>query len=487
MTNKMHLHASKVASYFCCSLLAGINLIWLSACSQKNPHANLQYPSKTRSGVSYVATTPPINPIAWWQQLHDRQLDDLIQHALANNQSIQSAKATITVAQAQLKAAQYAWLPTLNASGNVFIAQSFQPAIDAQGLFQQPKNRRFSNITKIKLNNYFGGFLPTYSVNILNDVYNIRSAKASLAIQQANLLAGQLSVISQVAGTYFMLISQRQQLQLETELVNTLKTMRNLDRAQYRIGTSSLEAVENDAQLLAAEAAKLPDIASVVAQSENTLHLLCNENPAALRTQRRIQSLDTTVLMPKRLSSAVLRNRPDIMIAYHQVQISQAQLGISYSVFFPTFKLDTALEGASFSLANILKLNATFWAAKLSTPMTLLNASAFANVQAAKANILVTYGNYLQTLRQAFSEVDTGLTHQKNSQLSYQHSHEASLAAQHLYQLARSKYQTGYKDYRTVIDAKINWLLARLQEVQAKAQLLDDAVLVYQAIAAGDE
>ncbi|WP_454782103.1 TolC family protein [Legionella sp. WA2022007384] len=446
-------------------------------------HEKVSYPKSTRSGVKYLNNQADLSRFAWWKKLHDPELNQLMAQALACNDSIRSSYATIEQAQAQLKAAQYAWIPTLDGSGTGFTGGTWNTHITPKG--QLANNPFFGNISNLRFRGYNAGFVPGYTLNILNNISNIKAAKASLAMEEAQTQSIKLSIISQMSGTYFMLLSQREQLAVEKALSGDLRKLRQLEQIRFKKGASNIEAITNLDQQIAQEEANIPLIENIAAQSENTIRLLLNQNPGPITTHRSLFSLNTSHLIPKSLPSAVLKNRPDIMIALNNLRMAQAQIGVAYSAFFPTIALTSLIGGASVDLTHILKLSTNIWIAEAAASTKILNASSYQNIKAAKAGFKAIYYDYLGTLHSAFVDVDDALTNEQKNNLSYIQTQKGYLAAQKAYAIAKAQYKAGARDYRNVINAKINLDRSKLNLIQQKAQLLDSLVQVYNAVAGG--
>ncbi|WP_172468404.1 TolC family protein [Legionella gratiana] len=467
----------KIILLYLCAILLG------SCCKNCIVQEKVTYPKSTRSGIKYVNDTTFLSQLAWWKKLHDPQLDQLMYQALASNYQIKSSYATIEQAQAQLKAAQYAWIPTLDGTANGFAGRAWNSHITPQGhLVRDPF---VSSLSNLRFKGYHTGFVPEYTFNVLNNINNIKSAKASLELQKALTQATKLGIISQMSGAYFMLLSQREQLAMEKALCRDLKKLRHLEQVRFQKGASDLELVTNLDQQLAYEETKIPQIESVIAQSENAIHLLLNGNPGPISTNRTLLSLNLDNLIPKQLPSSVLKNRPDIMIALNNVKIASSQIGVAYSVFFPTISLTGLVGNASIDLTHLLKLSTNLWIAQAAASMKIFNASSYQNIKSAKANFKATYYDYLETLHAAFADVDNALMAEQKNRLSYLQAYRGYLAAKEGYALALAQYKSGAKDYRNVVNAMINLDRSKLSVVQEKAQLLDSIIQVYNAVAGG--
>lgn len=468
--------------------LFSLLILLLAGCGEPKfltDEKNLHYPKRTRSGVNFVPSETDLRRMAWWQKLKDPLLNQLIVTALCSSDQVKSSAATIEQAKAQLKAAYYAWLPTLDANVDGFAGRTWHTRAKPMGPLA--RNALFSNFSNPKFQGYDAGFAPGYSVNILNNISNINSARASLAINQALDQSTKLTIISQMSGAYFMLLGQREQLRIEHALCRDLRTLRQLEQIRFNSGASDISTLINLDQQLAAEEAKIPPIESVISQNENTIQLLLNQNPGSVKTEQSFLSLKPDHLIPQNLPSAVLKNRPDIMIAYNNLKIADANIGIAYSAFFPTLSLTNLIGKASIDLRHLLKLSTNLWLAQAVASTKILNASAYQNVKAAKASFSATYFDYLHTLRQAFVDVDNSLTLAQKNEKAYLLTEKVHIAAKKAYELALRQYKAGATDYRNVINAKINLEHQQLSLVQEKAQFLDSLVQVYNAVAGGYE
>ncbi|KTD40251.1 TolC family protein [Legionella parisiensis] len=446
-------------------------------------HEKVNYPKSTRSGVKYINDKANLSRLAWWKKLKDPELNELISQALACNHSIRSSYATIEQAQAQLKAAQYAWIPTLDATASGFTGSTWNTHLTPRG--QLANNPFFSNFSHPKFRGYYAGFVPGYTLNILNNINNVKAAKASLAIEQAQTQSIKLGIISQMSGAYFMLLSQREQLAVEKSLTSDLQKLRQLEHTRFQKGANDIAIITNVDQQIAQEEATIPQIERVIAQSENTIHLLLNQNPGPIAAHRSLLSLNLNHLIPKSLPSSVLKNRPDIMIALNNLKMAQAQIGVAYSAFFPSIDLTGLVGGASVDLTNILKLSTNIWIAQAAGSTKIFNARSYQNIKSAKAGFKAIYYDYLETLHSVFADVDDSLTNEQKNNLAYLQTQKAYLAAQKAYDIALAQYKAGAKDYRNVINAKINRDRSKLSLIQEKAQLLDSIVQVYNAVAGG--
>lgn len=441
------------------------------------------YPKVTRTGVPYINDQQDLSRVEWWKKLNDSTLNNLISNALANNNQIKIAQAHILQAQAELKEAEYAWIPTLAFGGNGFLGRTWDTSITPEGQFAQTP--LFSNHGNFRFQGYYAGFLPTYSFNILQNTNLTKLARFSLAKSQAIMQATRLSIISQITGSYFMLLSQKAQKQRKLQLISDLKSLRKLEKVRYEAGGKDPQGVNALDQEIAKQESVIPQINNAMMSTENAIRVLVDENPGPVPSYNSIDKLPIDGIIPSCLPSAVLKNRPDLMIAAKQVKMAGARVGVAYSAFFPNISLTSLIGSASLELVHLLQLSANYWLPRLAASSQILNMSDYQKIKAEKANYYAAYYDYMGTLRSVFADVDDSLTNHEEAQMSYEQSLAVIRAARKNYEIAMVQYNAGAKNYSSVLNSKVNLDNAQLNRVEKKASLLDSIVRVYQVVGGG--
>ena len=462
-------------------------LLLLNGCKgvPMHPPLDLSTPKMTRNGLKIQDNPEDISHFMWWKKMHDPVLNQLIQEALKNNNQLEMAQANILQAQAKLKQARFAWLPTLGVSGNGFVGGGWDSSFNPEGALAQIPS--LSKMGSIHFRGYYSGFVPSYSLNILANIHNNKFATASLAMQKATYLSTRLSIISQISGSYFMLLGQQAQLGEQAQLVRDLKHLRHLEFVRYQAGASDLSTVTSLDQQIVNNEASLSSIENSIAQVENAIALLLNQNPGTIKTHQSIQALSIQGLIPSCLTSGVLKNRPDIIMAGENLRMSGANLGLAYANFFPSISLTGLLGGASVELSHLLKLSTSFWIAQAMASMPILNGANYEQINVGKAGYTAAYFSYAQTVRAAFADVDNSLTNQQKINAILANKTTALAASKRSYRLCLARYNAGAKDAREIANAKLTVDYAVLDLNQAKMQQLDSIVEVYQALGGGSK
>lgn len=418
-----------------------------------------------------------LSHLAWWNKLNDPRLNQLIKQALAKNTQLLEAKEKTLQAKAQLKAAYAAWLPTLSVAASGITAQGWDSHMTS--------NAGLTSLDSINTNAGYAGFMPAYSLNVLETMNNTRMAKASLAMQRASYHALRLSIISQTAGAYFSLVGQKEQVQHQKDYIVHLKKLYQLEYVRFKDGASDRSVMVALDQDIADSEAKRASLEYSVTHNQNALQLLIDQAPGVLAVNQSLARLDTNAVIPPDISASVLKYRPDIMIAKERLNKAHALVGLSYAAWFPNITLTGLLGGASLDLTQLLKLTTGLGAAQMAAQMSLFNAPAYQQIQASKAGVKAAGYSYLYTLRAALVDVENNLT-------QYEKKHEAAIlqlngyhAVLRAYSLVMARYQSGLVDRRALLRAQLKVDQAQMNWTAAKIDELYALVGVYQALAGG--
>lgn len=435
-------------------------------------------PSALRSGIQITPDGSDFSTYAWWEKLNDQQLNKLIAEALNNNHDIQIAMANVEHAEAQLRSARYAWLPTLDAQGG---------GIGAGGIDSTFTNKGNSNFAGGlgRLSVAYGGFVPSYTLNIFAVLNQTRVAEASLEIQRGIFNAVRLTIIGQVAGSYFNLLIARRELLLQEQKLAYLAQLKQAHQARFRAGASNASPLFESEKLLKQAQASLASVRDDIARTENAIQILTGKLPGGIDTKQNPLNLNTNGLIPGELPSGVLHQRPDLLIAENGLRVANAQIGIANAAFFPNISLTGILGGASVMLSNLFTAQGGFWAATAAVSMPVLNARKVAEVSAAEAKQKAAYANYLQTVKAVFSDVDNQLTGLQFANTRYTEYRLAKESAVKAKGIAQARFNVGATDIRNLLEAELSLTEAERSLNNSKSQQLSQLVTTLQSLAVG--
>ena len=411
----------------------------------------------------------------WWEQFNDPVLSKLVVYTLAHNPTIQQQIGSIIQAQGNLQAVEMAWVPTLG----------FSPGYRAAGTYTGVPSSGASNYTVGGNAGYFLDFVPSYSLNIMQQLQQQEAAKAGLSLAKYQKDAMRMTIIGQVVGSYLSLRGYDYMLIIRQQLADDTAKQYELGKEQYKEGYISLLTLQNYQQQYETAKAQVPIMQNNVVATRNAIRVLSNKNPGDLARGLDFNQIPTGGLIPVNLPSTVLRARPDIRQMESGLVQANANIGVATSQFFPTLSLTGNTGLASTGLGTLFNAGSDFWQTQANLLMPLLNLSIFGQIKGAKGIYYQAYWNYINTVRTAFSQVDSGLSGHDKLTKSYKDQAEAYKASVTAYNLEDGRYKQGLDSLMPVLQYKIQMEQTALILAGSKTNQLQTIVTLYQALAAG--
>lgn len=397
--------------------------------------------------------------LAWWKQFNDSSLTNLIESGLKNNLDINIALSNLEQARGQLTQVKLSWLPVVNLYGGY----SSNPAFGDIGTFY--------------------GIWPQYTLNIINVLQQQKRANYNVQLREAMLDGVRLTLIGQIATSYFSLLSQKRQLLLLQQLELNLQEILNLEQKEIEIGIRDnldLEVLRAELDLVQAQ---IEIVQHNLVLSNNALSYLLNNNPGVIKSSDNFITLDFSKFKPNSLPSYVLENRPDLKIAEYELQISHSSVGVAYSNLFPAVQLDKFLGYGS--------LNDTYATPNHNVSLQDMylnwgiNPTTFGEIEAGKGAYQAQVYSYIQTVRKILRDVDNGLSANNRYNANYIKTNQALEKLQNKYNLQKGLYDTGILAYPQLLRSKVDVINMELTENQAKLNQALALVNLYQELAGG--
>lgn len=447
--------------------------------SYKKPDVAAPKNWSSQDSLSQIESGVNLPDTAWWSKFNDAELNSLIAEALKNNNNIQQSIGNIIQAQGLLEQVKMAWIPTVGGQATYSSTQPIGGGTSSSSGGASP-----SGSTSI-LNGYSAGLVPAYSLNIFQQLRNQEAYKANLAAMEYTKNATRLTIISQVAGSYFTLLAYDYQLKQQKELVNDTLKQYELGKEQYKLGYISLLTLQNLEQAYYTATAQVPVIQNNIVQSENALQVLINQNPGHIKRSDNFMAIKTDGIIPANLPSTVLKNRPDVMQAEEQLKQANANIGVATANFFPTISLTGGLGSNTSSLSSLFSSGTNFWQEQIQATMPFLNLSYLGTIKGAKGAYYTAYYNYILTVKTAFSQVDNGLSGHQQLTDSYnlqKQQYDSTVVAN---DIGNQRYKQGADSYSTYLNYKVSMENAAIILTNIKLQQLQSIVTLYQALAGG--
>ena len=403
---------------------------------------------------------------AWWQSFGDPVLARIVETALANNTDIAIAVERVAEARAQFHAAQAQQMPLVTGGAGGGRDREVSP-------FGRPEEQTAGKAV----------LSISYDLDLFGELADASEARrAQLLASEATRDSVRLAVAASAAGGYVTLRALDARLDvLRRTLAARAESLRVIKRRRDVGYTSELDLAQAEADYGAAEQ-QIPATELAITRQENGLSVLLGENPRVIERGLVLAQL-AIPSAPSAVPAALLRRRPDVMAAEEQIVAADHALDSARAAFMPKISL-TADGGAvgSTLLGNpigIFSLGASI----LGPILDFGRLQAQQEVVAAQRNQAAFA--YRKTALTAFREVEDSL-----AAVQRLNEQEQSLSAQRdavarALTLATERYRSGYSPYLDQLDAERILLSTELALVQARADRLNAAITLYQALGGG--
>jgi len=294
-----------------------------------------------------------------------------------------------------------------------------------------------------------------------------------------------LTLISQVANSYVLLLDFDKQLAVTKATLQTRSESVRINGLRFKAGLIGELDYQQAVSEYQSAAVQVPRLERLIAQQENAISLLLGRNPGPIQRGVTLDQLGMPQA-PAGLPSDVLERRPDIRQAEQQLIAANAQIGVAKAAFYPNISLTGLLGFASGDLSDLFEGPSRTWqfAGQLTQPI-FTGGALTGQLQVAEAVQQETLLNYQQVIQKAFAEVNDSLIAVSKLQEQLQDNALQVKALQRTLDLATLRYQNGYSDYLTVVDAERNLYTAQLQYVQDQGALYTAVISLYAALGGG--
>jgi outer membrane protein, multidrug efflux system len=400
-------------------------------------------PTEFRS-VEEATQQASIADLPWWEVFKDPRLRELVQAALANNYDLQIAVTRIEQSRQLAAQARAQYFPFLN-----------------YGVTASDGKNEFAGGVVPNGGQTRGAFAAAASVAWEADLWGrIRreneAARAQyLATEQARR-AVMLSLVSDVAQTYFELLDLDLQLDIAKQTTDSFSQTVSLFTHRLEGGVASKLDTSRAEAAHATAAASIPELERQIALKENQISILLGSNPGPIPHSAKLLDQVVPPDIPSGLPSALLERRPDILVAEGQLRSANAQIGVATANFFPRIGLTALFGRASSPLDSLSSGEATVWsiAGNLAGPIYQGGA-----LRAQKRQAVAIWEQsklqYAQTAQLAFQDVSNALVSRTKYEAIRAEQARAVQAYQESVKVSLQRYIAGKASYFEVLDAQL--------------------------------
>jgi len=454
-----------------CAILNGLVLLAGCAVGPNYKQPPVTAPDYYRDIQGPAQSDTSFADLPWWEVFHDDQLQKLIDEALGTGYDIQIAAWRVEEARARAGIARSEFWPQVGYSGEYSRSQQSQ--------FTGPITHPTVNLHAVNVN--FGWELDLWGrVRRLNE-----AAKAQYLATEAGRRGVLISLVSDVARTYFQLRELDEELAIANETVDAFKKTSDLFQRKLSEGAASALETAYASAAYKQVASGVPELERQIEATENVLNVLLGRNPNAISRGMTLAAQPLVPEVPAGLPSMLLQRRPDIVQAEQELIAANAGVGVATANFFPTISL-TGLFGAVSPEVSNLFPHGQAWsiAAGLFGPLfqggRLVSEYDVSFALREQARL-----HYEQTVTNAFGETTTVLYARGKIALSVSELESTVGHYQEMVRLTNLRYNSGLANYFEVLYSMQQLFPAQIALARARLELVVDYVDIYKALGGG--
>ena len=455
------------------ALIGFLLLPFLAGCAvgPKYKQPPLHVPDAYRDVQGPPAPAASLADQPWWEIFQDQTLKGLIDEALANGYDVELAAWRVEEARARAGIARSEFWPQIGYGGQWSRQKNSGEA--------PPFNPATYNLHSVNVN--FGWELDLWGrIRRLNE-----AAKAQYLATEEARRGVLLSLVADVANTYFLIRELDEELAISKKTVTAFQGTHDLFQRKLQEGAASALETSYAGAALGQVASTVPDIERQIEEAENRLALLLGRNPSAIGRGLDFSAQAVPPEIPPGLPSDLLQRRPDIRQAEQELIAANAFVGVATANFFPTISL-TGLFGAVSPQVENLFPEGKVWsiAAGLAGPLfqggRLRSEYDVSYAQREQARVL-----FERTVTGAFAETTTVLYARQKFAATVAELQRTVNDYGEMVRLTNVRYESGLSNYFEVLYSMQQLFPAEIALARARLNLLVDFVNIYKALGGG--
>jgi multidrug efflux system outer membrane protein len=295
----------------------------------------------------------------------------------------------------------------------------------------------------------------------------------------------QISLISEVVSTYFLLLDYHQRLKISEQTLES--RLISLDIIQKRFDKGIIPEIDlNQAQIQKEIAAgAIPLFQRLIANTENALSILMGKFPGEIKTGNGLNQQAVPPDIPSGLPSNILERRPDIAEAMYLLEAQTARIGVAEALRFPSITL-TGLFGAVSSELSSITTDGGIWSVGGSLFGPLIDfKKSLSRVEIEKERTQQALYRYENRVLFAFREVSDALNEIQTYKIQISAVERKLKAAENAAALSKMRYDKGVTSYLEVLETERTLFDVGLELSELKQQFLNTYVKLYKALGGG--
>ena len=312
------------------------------------------------------------------------------------------------------------------------------------------------------------------------------AARNEFLAQEAARRTVIVSLVADVATTYFQLIELDRELEVSRQTLASRQESLRLVSARESRGVASGLDVSQAETLVFTASSRIPVLERQANILENALSILLARNPGAIQNRGTLLAQKVPSEIPAGLPGTLLQRRPDLQEAEASLRAANARIGVATASQYPQFSITGLFGFESVGLQSFISDRSRQYEVGPGFTVPLFNSGALrANVRSAKARAAAAALFYEWSFQNALRETSDALISVQKTREQRTEQEQLLRALREATRLSRLRYQGGVDSYLQVLDAERNLFDAELVLAQVQRDELLAVVRLYRALGGG--
>ena len=452
------LHSCKVGKNY-----KGTEFNQPTSFAQVDPESTVNYDSIRTDSITLDTAA-----LEWWTLYDDPVLNDLINEAFINNRDAMIASENVLQARFALNLQNADLLPQMPLSGEV-----------TRGNFVMNQVGQVQNLV-------FGAGSVNWEIDLWGRIRRLsESARAELMATEYTYRGVMISLVSEVATTYFALLQAKSQYEIAQRNAKSRDSMLQIIKARYDEGIVPIIDVDQSNIQYTIAAGAVPQYERQIVQLENTLSILLGRNPGPVETGAPLEDQKYDLEFPVQTPVELLARRPDVIAAEYRVIGQNAQVGAAKANRLPTISLN-AFGGIAANDFKGLSFQNPLWSlgGQVLAPLFYWG-KLRRQVDIEDSRQMQALYQYQNTVFGAIAEVEDILVDIRTTKKEIEIANERKRAALRAQYLSMERYNKGVTSYLEFLEQQRQAFDAELLLEGLRASLLSNYVQLYKAVGGG--
>jgi NodT family efflux transporter outer membrane factor (OMF) lipoprotein len=414
----------------------------------------------------------------WWMDYKDPQLNQLIDHALANSPTLATARTRIAHAQAAVQYAHSSAAPQVNGSASASYGR-----LSANYEIPPPPlgpGGKYVGLGTVGLN--FSYDLDLWGKNAAL----IRSANAQAKAAVFDHDAAQLALTTSIVRAYAQLAYQYETQDVLEAMLKQRQKISELTAQRVASGLDTRVEVKQAESNEAALRAELVQTATAIDVTRVQLAALTGAMPDAAQQIHRPSLAAVSLDIPQSLPFDLLGRRPELAAQRARINAAIGESDAAKAQFYPSVNLAAMVGFQSIGLGQLFSAGSYTNNIGPAISLPIFDAGRLrANYAAKTTDIDAVVTQYNQSVVSAAQEVAEQLTRAAALTREENATHESLAAAEEAYRLALLRYRAGLSPYLTVLSVETQLLTERRASADLVAKRRDVQIALIRALGGG--